>query len=284
VLAARERRRLAGFAIMEFYDEHAHLSLLAVQPGYQRLGIGRQLIEWLESSARVAGTFTVRLELRASNDGARLFYERLGYREVGRRPAYYGGREDALRMVPTLPQPELARSVAMTEPREFKPLNVAVLTVSDTRNEATDKSGAVLVDRLKGAGHRLAEKAIVRDDVYAIRAIVSKWIADPNVEVVITTGGTGITGRDGTPEAIAPLLDKEIQGFGELFRTISYEEIGPSSLQSRCLAGSSERDLSLLSPRLVERVHDGLDKLIATQLDYRTRPCNLAELMPRLKE
>ena len=99
VLAARERRRLAGFAIMEFYDEHAHLSLLAVQPGYQRLGIGRQLIEWLESSARVAGTFTVQLELRASNDGARLFYERLGYREVGRKPAYYGGREDALRMV-----------------------------------------------------------------------------------------------------------------------------------------------------------------------------------------
>jgi ribosomal-protein-alanine acetyltransferase len=99
VLAARDRRRLVGFAIMEFYDEHAHLSLLAVQPGYQRLGVGRQLIEWLESSARVAGTFTVQLELRATNDGARRFYERLGYREVARKPAYYGGREDALRMV-----------------------------------------------------------------------------------------------------------------------------------------------------------------------------------------
>jgi ribosomal-protein-alanine acetyltransferase len=99
VLAARDRRRLVGFAIMEFYDEHAHLSLLAVQPGYQRLGIGRQLIEWLESSARVAGTFTVQLELRANNDGARRFYERLGYREVAHKPAYYGGREDALRMV-----------------------------------------------------------------------------------------------------------------------------------------------------------------------------------------
>jgi ribosomal-protein-alanine acetyltransferase len=99
VLAARDRRRLVGFAIMEFYDEHAHLSLLAVQPGYQRLGIGRQLIDWLESSARVAGTFTVQLELRASNDDARRFYERLGYREIGRKPAYYGGREDALRML-----------------------------------------------------------------------------------------------------------------------------------------------------------------------------------------
>jgi ribosomal-protein-alanine acetyltransferase len=99
VLAARDRRRLVGFAIMEFYDEHAHLSLLAVQPGYQRLGIGRQLIEWLESSARVAGTFTVQLELRVSNDGGRRFYERLGYNEVARKPAYYGGREDALRMM-----------------------------------------------------------------------------------------------------------------------------------------------------------------------------------------
>jgi ribosomal protein S18 acetylase RimI-like enzyme len=101
-LAARDRRRLAGFAIMEFYDEHAHLSLLAVQSGYQRLGVGRQLVEWLEASARIAGTFTVQLELRANNDGARRFYERLGYQEVGRKAAYYGGREDALRMVHNL--------------------------------------------------------------------------------------------------------------------------------------------------------------------------------------
>src|SRR5204863_494044 len=107
-----------------------------------------------------------------------------------------------------------------------------VLAVSDTRDEKTDKSGALLVERLRAAGHRLAEKAIVRDDVYAIRAIVSHWIADEKVEVVITTGGTGLTGRDGTPEAVRPLLDKTIEGFGELFRTISYEEIGPSSLQS----------------------------------------------------
>ena len=124
-----------------------------------------------------------------------------------------------------------------SEARELKPLRVAVLTVSDTRNEATDKSGALLVERVRQAGHVLAAKTIVRDDVYAIRAIVSAWIADKEVEVVITTGGTGLTGRDGTPEAIRVLLDKQIDGFGELFRTISYEEIGASSLQSRCLAG-----------------------------------------------
>jgi len=168
--------------------------------------------------------------------------------------------------------------------RELKPLNVAVLTVSDTRDEASDKSGALLVERLKGAGHRLAEKAIVRDDVYAIRAIVSRWIADPQVEIVITTGGTGITGRDGTPEAVAPLLDKELVGFGELFRTISYEEIGPSSLQSRCLAGVANATYVFCLPGSSNACATGWDKLIATQLDYRTRPCNLAELMPRLKE
>jgi molybdenum cofactor biosynthesis protein B len=171
-----------------------------------------------------------------------------------------------------------------TEAREFKPLRVAVLTVSDTRTEATDKSGAVLVERVRAAGHVLAAKAIVRDDIYAIRAIVSGWIADPQVEVVITTGGTGITGRDGTPEAIAVLLDKEISGFGELFRTISYEEIGPSSLQSRCLAGVANATYVFCLPGSSNACATGWDKLIATQLDFRTRPCNLAELMPRLKE
>jgi molybdenum cofactor biosynthesis protein B len=170
------------------------------------------------------------------------------------------------------------------EAREFKPLRVAVLTVSDTRTEATDKSGAVLVERLRSAGHVLANKAIVRDDIYAIRAIVSGWIADPQVEVVITTGGTGITGRDGTPEAIAVLLDKEITGFGELFRTISYDEIGPSSLQSRCLAGVANATYIFCLPGSSNACATGWDKLIATQLDVRTRPCNLAELMPRLKE
>jgi molybdenum cofactor biosynthesis protein B len=170
------------------------------------------------------------------------------------------------------------------EAREFKPLRVAVLTVSDTRNEATDKSGAVLVERVRAAGHVLAAKAIVRDDIYAIRAIVSGWIADSQVEVVITTGGTGITGRDGTPEAIAVLLDKEIDGFGELFRAISYDEIGPSSVQSRCLAGVANATYIFCLPGSSNACATGWDKLIATQLDFRTRPCNLAELMPRLKE
>ncbi|HZL94971.1 MAG TPA: molybdenum cofactor biosynthesis protein B [Vicinamibacterales bacterium] len=171
-----------------------------------------------------------------------------------------------------------------SDARAFKPLHIAVLTVSDTRGEATDKSGATLVERLRAAGHVLAEKAIVRDDRYAIRAVVSKWIADPQVEVVISTGGTGITGRDGTPEAIAVLLDKRIDGFGELFRTISYEEIGPSSLQSRCLAGVANATYIFCLPGSSNACATGWDKLIAPQLDFRTRPCNLAELMPRLKE
>jgi molybdenum cofactor biosynthesis protein B len=172
----------------------------------------------------------------------------------------------------------------MAEQRELKPLRVAVLTVSDTRNEATDKSGALLADRLRSAGHVLAAKSIVRDDIYAIRAVVSAWIADAQVEVVITTGGTGITGRDGTPEAVSVLLDKEIGGFGELFRTISYEEIGASSLQSRCLAGVANATYIFCLPGSSGACATGWDKLIAPQLDYRTRPCNLAELMPRLKE
>ena len=171
-----------------------------------------------------------------------------------------------------------------SEARELKPLRVAVLTVSDTRTEATDKSGALLVDRLKSAGHSLAAKAIVRDDIYAIRAVVSAWIADDQVEVVIATGGTGLTGRDGTPEAISPLLDKEIDGFGELFRMISYEEIGASSLQSRCLAGVANATYIFCLPGSSGACATGWDKLIAPQLDFRTRPCNLAELMPRLKE
>jgi molybdenum cofactor biosynthesis protein B len=170
------------------------------------------------------------------------------------------------------------------EARAFKPLHIAVLTVSDTRDEATDKSGALLVERLRAAGHTLAGKSIVRDDIYAIRAVVSAWVADRNVEVVISTGGTGITGRDGTPEAVAVLLDKEIDGFGELFRTISYEEIGPSSLQSRCLAGVANATYIFCLPGSSNACATGWDRLIAPQLDFRTRPCNLAELMPRLKE
>jgi len=171
-----------------------------------------------------------------------------------------------------------------SEPRDLEPLEIAVLTVSDTRDEKTDKSGAVLVERLRAAGHRLAEKAIVRDDVYAIRAIVSRWIAADNVEVIITTGGTGLTGRDGTPEAVRPLLDKTIEGFGELFRTISYDEIGPSSLQSRCVAGVANATYVFCLPGSSNACTTGWDKLIGPQLDFRTRPCNLAELIPRLKE
>ncbi|HUQ53573.1 MAG TPA: molybdenum cofactor biosynthesis protein B [Gammaproteobacteria bacterium] len=172
----------------------------------------------------------------------------------------------------------------MSEPRELKPLRVAVLTVSDTRNEATDKSGALLVDRLRTAGHTLAAKTIVRDDLYAIRAIVSAWIADAQVEVVITTGGTGLTGRDGTPEAISVLFDKEIDGFGELFRTISYDEIGASSLQSRAVAGVANATYIFCLPGSSGACATGWDKLIGPQLDFRTRPCNLAELIPRLNE
>jgi molybdenum cofactor biosynthesis protein B len=174
--------------------------------------------------------------------------------------------------------------VTATAVRELKPLKVAVLTVSDTRNVATDTSGALLAERVVGAGHVLAERALVRDDVYAIRAIVSRWIADTNVEVVITTGGTGITGRDGTPEAVAVLLDKEIEGFGELFRAISFHDIGASSLQSRCLAGVANATYVFCLPGSSNACATGWDKLIAPQLDFRTRPCNLAELMPRLKE
>lgn len=172
----------------------------------------------------------------------------------------------------------------MSEDRSLQALSIAVLTVSDTRTEATDKSGAYLVEQLRQTGHRVHEKAIVGDDVYAIRAIVSRWIAAADVDVVITTGGTGVTGRDGTPEAVAVLLDKELEGFGELFRAISYAEIGTSSLQSRCLAGVANRTYIFCLPGSTHACRTGWEKIIAPQLDIRTRPCNLAELMPRLKE
>jgi molybdenum cofactor biosynthesis protein B len=168
--------------------------------------------------------------------------------------------------------------------RQFVPLHVAVLTVSDSRTEANDVSGDLLVERAEQAGHRLHGRALVKDDVYAIRAVVSGWIADSACEVVICTGGTGITGRDGTPEAIAVLLDKEIEGFGEIFRAVSYEDIGTSSLQSRCLAGVANGTYIFCLPGSTNACATAWDKLIDLQLDFRTRPCNLAELMPRLKE
>jgi molybdenum cofactor biosynthesis protein B len=168
--------------------------------------------------------------------------------------------------------------------REFKPLGIAVLTVSDSRTEDTDTSGKALCERLESAGHRRADKKIVRDDVYQIRAAISNWIADPAIEVVLSTGGTGVTGRDGTPEAVEPLLDKVIEGFGETFRMLSYQDIGTSTLQSRCLAGVANGTYVFVLPGSPNACRTAWDKIIAAQLDYRTRPCNLAELMPRLLE
>ena len=168
--------------------------------------------------------------------------------------------------------------------RGFVPLRIAVLTVSDTRTEATDTSGALLADRIEAAGHHLADRRIVADDIYRIRATVSEWIADAGVEVVISTGGTGVTGRDGTPEAVAVLLDKEIEGFGEMFRNVSFEDIGTSSLQSRCLGGVANGTFVFCLPGSSNACATGWDKILRAQLDCRTRPCNFAELMPRLKE
>lgn len=172
----------------------------------------------------------------------------------------------------------------MSAERQFVPVNIAILTVSDSRTEADDKSGHTLVGRLQDAGHHLAEKAIVADDKYQIRAVISRWIADPDIQAVITTGGTGVTGRDGTPEAVSPLLDKELQGFGELFRSISFRDIGTSSLQSRCLAGVANGTYLFCLPGSTGACRTGWDEIIKTQLDYRTRPCNFVELMPRLLE
>ena len=168
--------------------------------------------------------------------------------------------------------------------RQFLPVSIAVLTVSDSRDEQSDKSGRLLVERLERAGHRLAEKLIVPDDVYRIRAAVSRWIADPEVNVVITTGGTGVTGRDGTPEAVRPLLDKVLDGFGEMFRSISYADIKTSTLQSRALAGVANGTYVFCVPGSSGACATAWDSLIEAQLDLRTRPCNLVELMPRLRE
>lgn len=171
-----------------------------------------------------------------------------------------------------------------TGPREFVALNIAVLTVSDSRNEQTDKSGKLLADRLQAAGHSLAGKRIVPDDVYTIRAVVAGWIADRSVDVVITTGGTGVTGRDGTPEAVLPLLDKVIDGFGEVFRRISFDQIRTSTMQSRAVAGVANGTYVFCVPGSSGACATAWDDLISAQLDMRTRPCNLAELMPRLLE
>lgn len=161
----------------------------------------------------------------------------------------------------------------------FVPLNIAVLTVSDTRTEETDRSGQALVERLTEAGHHLAEKRIVIDDVYRIRAVVAEWIADERVQVVLTTGGTGFTGRDSTPEAVGVLLDKTIEGFGELFRHLSWQEIGSSTIQSRCLGGLANATVVFCLPGSTGACRTAWDGILREQLDSRHRPCNYANLV-----
>jgi len=156
----------------------------------------------------------------------------------------------------------------------FVPLNLAVLTVSDTRNEETDTSGQMLVERLQSAGHTLSDKKIVIDDIYKIRAITSQWVADEDIQGVLITGGTGFTARDSTPEAITPLLDKTVEGFGELFRQISYQQIGTSTIQSRAIAGMANKVIIFCMPGSTNACRTAWDEIISEQLDSRQGPCN----------
>jgi len=172
----------------------------------------------------------------------------------------------------------------MTARADFIPLSLCVLTVSDSRTLADDASGDFLVAALQGEGHRLHERELLPDDRYRMRAAVSRWIADDAVDGVLVTGGTGFTGRDSTPEALLPLLDKEMPGFGELFRAISFDEIGTSSLQSRAFAGLANGTFVFCLPGSTSACRTAWDKIVRAQLDARTRPCNLATLRPRLKE
>ncbi len=162
---------------------------------------------------------------------------------------------------------------------EFQALNIAVLTVSDTRTADNDTSGDTLVERLEGAGHRLADRRLCRDDIYAMRAIVSAWIADPVVQVVITTGGTGMTARDSTPEALAPLFDRVVEGFGELFRHLSLADVGTSTLQSRAIAGLANRTMVFCLPGSTGACRTGWDGILEEQLDARHKPCNFVGLL-----
>ena len=167
---------------------------------------------------------------------------------------------------------------------EVTPVRIAVLTISDTRDEESDTSGHILVERLKEAGHQLADKALVRDDVEEIRRQVKAWTKSGDVDAILTTGGTGITGRDVTPEAIEPLLDKRMEGFSVIFHLVSYQTVGLSTLQSRALAGLIDGVFIFCMPGSNGAVRDGWDKVIAPQLDSRHKPCNMVELMPRLLE
>jgi len=173
---------------------------------------------------------------------------------------------------------------ASDEPKQFIPLNIAVLTISDTRSLEDDKSGMTLADRLTAAGHRLAAREIVTDDVDAIRGMVRKWIADPGIDAIITTGGTGFTGRDVTPEAIEPLFEKRMDGFSVAFHLLSHAKIGASTIQSRATAGTAGATFIFCLPGSPGACRDGWDGILAHQLDYRTRPCNFVEIMPRLDE
>lgn len=166
----------------------------------------------------------------------------------------------------------------------FRPVRIAILTVSDTRTLETDTSGATLVERLENAGHKLADRKLIRDDIPKIRSAVQAWIASPDVDAVITTGGTGLTGRDVTHEAVSPLFEKTIEGFSVMFHMVSFESIGLSTLQSRATAGVANGTVIFCLPGSTGAVKDGWDKIISHQLDCRYRPCNLVELMPRLTE
>lgn len=163
-------------------------------------------------------------------------------------------------------------------------LNIAVLTVSDTRDETNDTSGSTLVEGIFNAGHHVADKQIVPDNIYQIRAVVSQWIVNPNIDVIISTGGTGVTGRDGTPEAIMPLLDKVLDGFGETFRYLSFADIKTSTIQSRAVAGVANGTYLFCLPGSASACRLAWSAIIQAQLDSRTRPCNLVQLMPRLLE
>jgi len=175
-------------------------------------------------------------------------------------------------------------SVPIDESRPFQPVNIAILTVSDTRTTADDRSGETLIDRLLAAGHRLAARAIVRDDRAAIAAQMRRWADDAMIEVIITTGGTGVTGRDVTPEALRDVAEKRIEGFGELFRWQSYQKIGTSTVQSRADAGVLNGTYIFCLPGSPSACRDGWDGILKDQLDIRHRPCNFAELLPRLNE
>lgn len=172
----------------------------------------------------------------------------------------------------------------LDEKRPFLPVNIAVLTVSDTRTPEDDRSGDTLADRIAGAGHTLAARSIVKDDVAAITTQLQAWIDDPEIDAVLATGGTGVTGRDVTPEAVQQVSEKEIPGFGELFRWISYRKIGTSTIQSRATAGVAGGTYLFALPGSPGACRDAWDEILVHQLDNRFRPCNFVELMPRLQE